>query len=263
MRELGDRRGEAYCIVSEGNLHGYRGSYLDALGLYELAESTFTDLDEMRGVAFCASNRARVLTWLGDYGQALVAVGRALKLARRIAEHAEVAFCHYVLAELFRELGDHAEAARHDRAVLAMLREQGDRYGLALALVGAAATRLARGERPEAERDIGEALALDPLAGGMPEVEARARLVRASLLASAEDAEAAAAVAERVGLGEVAALAHGRAAALWAGGGDGVRAQAAGDAARGWVERLGALLEGRRESFLRRPPIAALLARVP
>ena len=85
MHQLGDRRGEAYCVVSEGNLQAYRGTWRAALRLYDEAEETFDELGESRGQAFCASNRGRVLTSLGAYGDALESLGQALKMARKQA----------------------------------------------------------------------------------------------------------------------------------------------------------------------------------
>ena len=60
-----------------------------------------------------------------------------------------------------------------------MFREQGELYGLGLALAGAAATAVSLGDRGRAEELAREALALVNDASGMPEVESRVRTVLA------------------------------------------------------------------------------------
>lgn len=259
MVRIGDRRGEAYCALSRGNIAAFHGRWLHALERYGEAEAVFAELGESRGIAFCSANRGRVLTLLGRFRDALDALAIALRLARKIGEQGQVAFCVFALAELWRERGEFDEARRHDVQALSAFAALGDRYGVGMARSGAAATAIGRGESDLARDHVEQALHEVAAAGGMPEVEVRAHLANARLCHDPAAAESAFAVARERGLSELAAIAAGVAADLHEALGASGPAASAREEARRRVEDLAADLGDGRSEFLERTAIAGAL----
>ncbi len=159
VRELGDRRGEAWVLNNLGMVLGQQ-HVNDAVGYFEQALAILRETGDREGQARAANNLAFCYVILGRYEEAVPALLDALELQRDLGrQYGEaVALCN--LGEAYVELGRHGEAITRSVEALAIVREVGSvRYeGYALDNLGRA--HLALGHPAEAAEMFEQALAI-------------------------------------------------------------------------------------------------------
>jgi DNA-binding SARP family transcriptional activator/Tfp pilus assembly protein PilF len=164
VRELGDRRGEAWVLNNIGMVLGQQ-HVNEAVGYFEQALAILRETGDREDQARAANNLAFCYAILGRYEEAVPALLDALELQRELGRRygEAVALCN--LGEAYVELGRHDEAITRLQEALAIVREVGSvRYeGYALYNLGRA--HLARGHPAEAAELFDQALAIQRSAG--------------------------------------------------------------------------------------------------
>jgi DNA-binding SARP family transcriptional activator len=164
VRELGDRRGEAWVLNNIGMVLGQQ-HVNGAVGYFEQALAILRETGDREDQARAANNLAFCYAILGRYQEAVPALLDALELQRELGRRygEAVALCN--LGEAYVELGRHDEAVTRSQEALAIVREVGSvRYeGYALYNLGRA--HLALGHPAEAAELFDQALAIQRSAG--------------------------------------------------------------------------------------------------
>ena len=139
VRELGDRRGEAWVLNNIGMVLGQQ-HVNEAVGYFEQALAILRETGDREDQARAANNLAFCYAILGRYEEAVPALLDALELQRELGRRygEAVALCN--LGEAYVELGRHDEAIVRSQEALAIVREVGSvRYeGYALYNLGRA-----------------------------------------------------------------------------------------------------------------------------
>jgi DNA-binding SARP family transcriptional activator len=164
VRELGDRRGEAWVLNNLGMVLGQQHQD-EAVGYFEQALAILREIGDKRDQGQAANNLAFCYLILGRHEEAVEALLDALKLQRELGRRygEGVALCN--LAEAYLELGRHQEAITCAEEALVIVREVGSvRYeGYALYNLGRAHLELGHGA--EAAELFGQSLAIQRAAG--------------------------------------------------------------------------------------------------
>jgi DNA-binding SARP family transcriptional activator len=146
VRELGDRRGEAWVLNNIGMVLGQQHEN-DAAGYFEQALAILRETGDRRDLARTTNNLAFCYLILGRHEEAVDALRDALQLQRELGRRygEGVALCN--LAEAYVELGRDAEAIACAQQALIIVREVGSlRYeGYALYNLGRAHLKLGHG----------------------------------------------------------------------------------------------------------------------
>jgi DNA-binding SARP family transcriptional activator len=164
VRELGDRRGEAWVLNNLGMVLGQQHQD-EAVGYFEQALAILREIGDKRDQGQAANNLAFCYLILGRHEEAVEALLDALKLQRELGRRygEGVALCN--LAEAYLELGRHQEAITCAEEALVIVREVGSvRYeGYALYNLGRAHLEL--GHAAKAAELFGQSLAIQRAAG--------------------------------------------------------------------------------------------------
>jgi len=159
VRELGDRRGEAWVLNNLGMVLGQQHQD-DAVGYFEEALAILREVGDKRDQGQAANNLAFCYLILGRHEEAVEALLDALKLQRELGRRygEGVALCN--LAEAYLELGQYQEAIACAQKALVIVREVGSlRYeGYALYNLGRAHLELGQGD--EAAKLFEQSLAI-------------------------------------------------------------------------------------------------------
>lgn len=164
VRQLGDRRGEAWVLNNLGMVLGQR-HVNDAVGCFEQALAILRDTGDRRDQARVANNLAFCYLILGRHDEAVAALLDALDLQRSLGRRygEGVALCN--LAEAYLELGRREEAIACSREALGIVREVGSVRYEAYALYNLGRGNLELGRPAEAAGLFEQALATHRAAG--------------------------------------------------------------------------------------------------
>jgi DNA-binding SARP family transcriptional activator len=164
VRELGDRRGEAWVLNNLGMVFGRQG-LSDAIGYFEQAVAILHEVGDRREQARAANNLAFTYLVLGRYQEAVTALLGALELQREVGRRygEGVALCN--LGEAYLELGRHEEAIARSQEALAIVREVGSVRDEGYALYNLGRANLELGHPAEASDLLDQALAIHRAAG--------------------------------------------------------------------------------------------------
>jgi DNA-binding SARP family transcriptional activator/Tfp pilus assembly protein PilF len=164
VRELGDRRGEAWVLNNLGMVFGRQG-LSDAISYFEQAVAILHEVGDRREQARAANNLAFTYLVLGRYQEAVTALLGALELQREVGRRygEGVALCN--LGEAYLELGRHEEAIARSQEALAIVREVGSVRDEGYALYNLGRAHLELGHPDEASDLLDQALAIHRAAG--------------------------------------------------------------------------------------------------
>ncbi len=164
VRELGDRRGEAWVLNNLGMVFGRQGLG-DAISYFERAVAILHEVGDRREQARAANNLAFTYLVLGRYQEAVTALLGALELQREVGRRygEGVALCN--LGEAYLELGRHEEAIARSQEALAIVREVGSVRDEGYALYNLGRAHLELGHPAEASDLLDQALAIHRAAG--------------------------------------------------------------------------------------------------
>ncbi len=145
VRQLGDRRGEAWVLNNLGMVLGQQ-RVNDAVGYFEQALAILRDTGDQRDQARAVNNLAFCYLILGRHDEAVSALLDALQLQRELGRRYGEGVALLNLAEAYLELGRHDEAIACSQEALGIVREVGSvRYeGYALYNLGRANLELGR-----------------------------------------------------------------------------------------------------------------------
>jgi DNA-binding SARP family transcriptional activator/Tfp pilus assembly protein PilF len=164
VRELGDRRGEAWVLNNLGMVFGRQG-LSDAIGYFEQAVAILDEVGDRREQARAANNLAFTYLVLGRYQEAVTALLGALELQREVGRRygEGVALCN--LGEAYLELGRHEEAIARSQEALAIVREVGSVRDEGYALYNLGRAHLELGHPAGASDLLDQALGIHRAAG--------------------------------------------------------------------------------------------------
>jgi tetratricopeptide (TPR) repeat protein len=161
FREVGDRRGEAYCLHNLGLIHGDRGQFQAALDWFDQAEPIFKELADRQGEAFILLNKGHILREERRYEEALYNLYNCLETFLQTGNRAGEAWTRLNRGLIYQAQGEFQQAlAELDRSRELFEDKVGDQLGLARALSGCGQAYAALGDRANAIRMWGAALAL-------------------------------------------------------------------------------------------------------
>jgi tetratricopeptide (TPR) repeat protein len=145
VRQLGDRRGEAWVLNNLGMVLGQQ-HVDDAVDYFEQALAILRDTGDRQDQARTANNLAFCYLVLGRHNEAVAALLDALQLQRELGRRYGEGVALLNLAEAYLELGRHDEALACSEEALGIVREVGSvRYeGYALYNLGRANLELGR-----------------------------------------------------------------------------------------------------------------------
>jgi DNA-binding SARP family transcriptional activator len=164
VRELGDRRGEAWVLNNLGMVFG-RQRLSDAISYFEQALAILREVGDRREQARAANNLAFTYLVLGRYQEAVTALLGALELQREVGRRygEGVALCN--LGEAYLELGRHEEAIARSQEALAIVREVRSVRDEGYALYNLGRAHLDLGHLAEASDLLDQALVIHRAAG--------------------------------------------------------------------------------------------------
>jgi DNA-binding SARP family transcriptional activator len=174
VRELGDRRGEAWILNNLGMVFG-RQRMDDAIGYLEQALAIFREVGDRRTQARAANDLAFTYLILGRYEEAVTPLWEALQLQREVGRRygEGVALCN--LGEAYLELGRYDEAIACSQEALAIVREVGSVRDEGFALSNLGRAHLDLGHLDQAADLFEQALSIHQAAGN-PNGEAQVLL---------------------------------------------------------------------------------------
>jgi DNA-binding SARP family transcriptional activator len=164
VRELGDRRGEAWVLNNLGRVFGRQG-LSDAIGYFEQALAILREIGDRQEQARAANNLAFTYLVLGRYQEAVTELLGVLGLQREVGRRygEGVALCN--LGEAYLELGRYDEAIARSQEALAIVREVGSVRDEGYALYNLGRAHLELGHLAEASGLLDQALAIHRAAG--------------------------------------------------------------------------------------------------
>jgi tetratricopeptide (TPR) repeat protein/transcriptional regulator with XRE-family HTH domain len=164
FRRIGDMHGLARTDLIMGQAFEFQGRHREALGVVKEAlriSETAPDDSYMQLVRASALNgSAWYNAHLGELGQARAHCTQAIELCRSIGYSPGEAGTWDTLGFVWQRLGDHAEAAACFLRAVALEREMGSRFNLAMALAHLGDTHVSTGEVGAARRVWAEALTI-------------------------------------------------------------------------------------------------------
>jgi tetratricopeptide (TPR) repeat protein len=164
FRRLGDTYGLARTDLIMGQALEFQGRHREALTVVREAlrlSETAPDDPYMQLVRASALNgSAWYSAHLGELGQARAHCAQAIELCRAIGYSPGEASTWDSLGFVWQRLGDHAEAAACFLRAVALHREMGSRFDLAMALAHLGDTHVSTGDRGAARRVWAEALTI-------------------------------------------------------------------------------------------------------
>jgi tetratricopeptide (TPR) repeat protein len=161
FREVHDRRGEAYCLHNLGLIHRDRGQFQAALDWFDQAQPIFRELADRQGETFILVNKGHLLREEGRHEEALRCLDDCLKAFAQMGDRAGEAWTLLHRGLTYQAQGEFQQAFTElDRSRRLFEDKVGDRLGLARALSGCGLALAALGDRANAIRMWGAALAL-------------------------------------------------------------------------------------------------------
>jgi len=159
VRELGDRRGEAWVLNNLGMVLGQQHDD-GAIGYFEQALAIHRETGERRDQGQAANNLAFCYLILGRHEEAVPALLDALQLQRELGRRygEGVALCN--LGEAYLELGQHDKAIAASQEALVIVREVGSERYVGYVLYNLGRAHLDLGELTEAVSLFEQALAI-------------------------------------------------------------------------------------------------------
>ena len=164
FRQLGDTHGLARTDLIMGQAFEFQGRHAEALAVVKEAlrlSETAQDDPYMQLVRASALNgSAWYNAHLGELGQARAHCTQAIKLCQSIGYSPGEAGTWDTLGFVWQRLGDHAEAAACFLRAVALEREMGSRFNLAMALAHLGDTHVSTGDLRAARQVWAEALTI-------------------------------------------------------------------------------------------------------
>jgi tetratricopeptide (TPR) repeat protein len=160
QREVGNQAYEALCLNNIGTNYADEGRYEDALTYLTQGAELREKLKDPGEMADSNFGLAETLTKLGQFDQALPRYMKALELWRSQNDKRHEAYASYGLGNLFQQQGRLGAALDAEAEALKTIREVQDRIGTAEMLGGYANSLALLGKSQEAEKNLGEAVAL-------------------------------------------------------------------------------------------------------
>jgi tetratricopeptide (TPR) repeat protein/transcriptional regulator with XRE-family HTH domain len=158
-RRAGNRRGQAYALLTLGELHTYQDRLDDALACLEESLSLFVDLGDRHGQASTLENIGSVHRLLGGHELATDCFERALRTFTEVDDRVGAAGVMVALAALYLDQG-HPGARACLEGALAVFTEIGDRHTEAQVLRKLAWHHERHGDLDQAANQLTRALSI-------------------------------------------------------------------------------------------------------
>jgi len=130
-RAIGDRLGEAHCIMSLGEVHGMLAEYEAARERYQEALPLFQSVGDRLGEATCIVSLGEVHRMLDEHEAARERYQEALPLFQSVGSKLGQANCIVSLGDVHRMLDEHEAARERYQEALPLFQSVGDRYSVA------------------------------------------------------------------------------------------------------------------------------------
>jgi tetratricopeptide (TPR) repeat protein len=156
---IGDRAGQAACIVGLGDVHIGLHEYTEARDRYEEARTIYAAIGDSRGKAFCIQGLGDVHQKLGQYAEARERYHEALAIYAATGNRLMEASCLKSLGDVHLGIQEYDEARDRYEEARTIYAATGSRIGETNCIWGQAKVAQAQKDWPEAERLFGVALA--------------------------------------------------------------------------------------------------------
>ena len=126
--DAGDRKKEALCYRSLGNVYHSLGEY-GKVEEFQKKKAITKEIGDKYGEAACCENLGNVYEFLGEYGKAEEFQKKALAIRKEIGDKYGEATCYGKLGNVYQSLGEYGKAEEFQKIALAITKEIGDKYG--------------------------------------------------------------------------------------------------------------------------------------
>jgi tetratricopeptide (TPR) repeat protein/transcriptional regulator with XRE-family HTH domain len=158
-RRAGNRRGQAYALLTLGELHAHHDRLNDALACLQESLALFVELGDQHGQASTLENVGSIQRLLGDHELAADCFERALTIFAAVDDRVGAAGVMVALAAMYLDQG-HPDARTYLERALAVFSEIGDRHTGAQVLRKLAWYHERHGELDRAADQLTQALAI-------------------------------------------------------------------------------------------------------
>jgi tetratricopeptide (TPR) repeat protein len=158
-RRAGNRRGQAYALLTLGELHAHHDRLNDALACLQESLALFVELGDQHGQASTLENVGSIQRLLGDHELAADCFERALTIFTAVDDRVGAAGVMVALAAMYLDQG-HPDARMYLERALAVFNGIGDRHTGAQVLRKLAWYHERHGELDRAADQLTQALAI-------------------------------------------------------------------------------------------------------
>ncbi len=129
FREIGDRNGEANCLIGLGNAYGSLGEYQRAIEFHQQSLDISREIGDHNGEANCLIGLGNAYGSLGEYQRAIEFFQQSLNISREIGDRKNEGASLGNFGSTYNYLGKYQREIEFHQQSLDISREIGDRKG--------------------------------------------------------------------------------------------------------------------------------------